>query len=348
VDLQLDTPQITSATDETVLESNLDTSLTPLQIITQPFERFFDQVKNYPVLKWEKVQAAERYIIEIARDPDFTKLVVKAPTWDPFYVWETARPGNYYYRVQAFNERYTNSAHSRVRHLRVEVDAPTPTSQDEFVEAFSEPKELWPPPRPFTLSWTPVAFARGYDIQFCEDQTFQDAKIITARINSKELRVSKSGLYYWRVRAINEKGVAIGMFSPIRSVEVIQSNRAPAGGNSLAGVFPLNRTMLFVGRGLMNLAFHWLSPVDSASTTTIEVSTKEDFSSLLASASGRGGKLVLSQDLPEGKIFWRAKNGKSVSEVYQFDLRREREPYMLKPLVAPIDPLEHRLTKDGP
>jgi hypothetical protein len=347
VDLQLDTPQITTTFSDVVLESNMNTQLTPLQMTTQPFSQFFEQVKNYPTLRWEKVQAAERYVIEIARDPEFTKIVTKAPTWEPFYVWDLARPGSYYYRVQAFNERYTHSAHSHIQPMRVMIDSPVATSPDQFVEVFADPKEMWPPPKPFTLSWTPAVFSRGYEVQFSEDQTFQHAKIFRTIENKKEFAVSKPGLYYWRVRPINENGINIGQYSSMRSVEIVQSNRTPASTSNLTGLFPLNRTMLFVGQGLMNLAFHWVIPSGASPTTTIELSTSENFSSIIAHSTGKGGKLVITQDLPEGKIFWRARTGSQVSAVYDFILRREREAYVPNEPVGQPPTTKNKLTQSN-
>src|SRR5690606_21957455 len=109
VDIQLDTPQVTFPYTAMVLESNLDPKITQKRLNKMRFDEFFQFVKNYPLFTWDKVTAAERYFIEIARDRDFNNVIIKAPTFNPYYLWETVRPGQYFWRVQAFNDRYTRS-----------------------------------------------------------------------------------------------------------------------------------------------------------------------------------------------------------------------------------------------
>lgn len=320
LELQLDTPQLVSPPNEFVIESNLNQSLSPQTLAKQDFSNFFSQVRNHPTFKWNKVPAAERYIFEIARDRQFTKVISKTPCWDPFYTWDTIRPGQFYYRVQAFNDRYTRSHHSPVQSLQVTTTAPIITSADNFVEVFSEPRDMWPPPSPFSLSWSPVVFARNYEVEFSENREFNIAKVFKMQNTKSEFRVSKSGLYYWRVRALNENNIAISAFSDIRSVEIIQTNRTPASTGNLTGLFPTDRTLLFVGKGLMNLPFIW-----SASTAPVklEISDSDNFEKILAQAETKSGKTLINSNLPQGKIFWRIRSHNTVSPTYEFYLRRE-------------------------
>ncbi len=333
IQVQLDTPQFTTKVSEFTIESNLNLNLTPMQIAAQPFANFYEQVRSYPTIRWQKVPAAERYIVEIARDPQFQNTVVKVPCFDPYFTWETVRPGEFYYRVQAFNERYTQSARTPTEHMRVVVESPTPTSPDQFAEVLDEPRETWGPPNPFTLSWSPVAFARGYEVEFAEEASFKKPRVFHSVANSNQFSVSRMGLFYWRVKALNEKGLELGPFSPMRSVEVIQSQRGPASVGGLAGLFPLNRTMLFVGQGVMNLAFQWLNPSENGGNSRLEISTSPSFASLVATSTTKDQKAIISKELPEGKLYWRVRSGATTSNTYEFELRREREPYQ-PPTVA--------------
>ena len=333
--IQLDAPQFAPKLNEFKIESNLNRNLTPLQMAAQPFANFYEQVRNYPTLRWDKVPSAERYIVEIARDPQFQNLIVKTPTTESFYTWESVRPGDFYYRVQAFNEKYTQSPRTPTEHLKVLVESPTPTSQDQFVEVFDEPRGFWPPPQPFRLTWTPVVFARGYEVEFSEDAFFSNAKLFKTVANNFEFTVSKNGLYFWRVRALGSTGVEISAYSPIRSVEIIQTQRGPASVNGLAGLFPLNRTMVFVGHGTMNLPFQWLNPKASDRMTQVEISTDPTFKTILAAAASKSQKVLIQKNLPEGKLFWRVRSENEVSSVYEFQLRREYEPYQRAPAQQP-------------
>ncbi|MCB0351017.1 MAG: hypothetical protein KDD38_07525, partial [Bdellovibrionales bacterium] len=326
LELQLDTPQLIEPPTSFLIESNIDPTLNAQKLANLPSDKMYTLVKGYPVIRWKKVPAAERYVIEIAKDKDFTQTVTKSPTWNPFYSWDAARPGQFYYRIQAFNDRYKRSQFTDAYPLQVTVAAVTPTSQDTFVEVYDEPRDMWQPPEPFTLSWKPVVFARGYEVEFSEDNTFSLAKVYKTNETSTDIRVNRAGLYYWRVRPINEHLVGIAPFSTIRSVEVIQTNRRPASLENITGLFPIKRTMLFVGEGIMNLAFHWISPEPNTSVE-LEVSDTKNFERVLSRKISKKGAAVISNDLPEGHLYWRVKSKSTVSAVNEFYLRRERKPY---------------------
>jgi hypothetical protein len=339
VDLQLDTPQMLQPFSEFVIDSNLPRQITAMNLHKQPYERFYKQIKSFPLFKWDKVPAAERYMFEIARDPHFENLIVKVPAWDPFYEWDTVRPGRYYYRLQAHNDRYKHSLYSKVHSLFVTVNRPSITSADFAVQSENEPKEYWQPPSPFVLQWTPIVFSRYYEIEFSEDKYFKITKTFKSDINEKELKVSRPGLYYWRVRGVNEFNVAISEYSSVRSIEVIQTQRTPASVKELSGLFPINRTMLFVGEGLMNLAFHWTTPdldskrnLASNNRFTIEIAKDAEFKKILSRTQSQRAEAIIKKDLPEGKLYWRVMANSQWSPAYHFFLRREVAPYVKDPL----------------
>lgn len=332
LELRLDTPQMLAPIQKFVIESNLDPALSVSQLTRQPFEKFFSQVRNYPTFKWEKVPAAERYVFEIARDREFTKIVSKTPCWNPYFTWEAIRPGQFYYRIQAFNDRYNRSNYSEIESLSVSVTSPVITSADNFVEVFDEPRDMWAPPSPFTLSWTPVVFSRGYEVEFSEKLDFKIAKVFKTQDVKAEFRVSKSGLYYWRVRPINENGIGIGEFSSVRSVEVIQTHRGPASAGELTGLYPTDRTLVFVGKGLMNLPFLWSSQEPDL---RIEISSTANFEKVLTQIDAKNGSAVVNSNLPPGRIYWRLRSREKISPVYDFFLRREYLPYEPETTTAP-------------
>lgn len=340
---QLDTPQITFGYPSLILQSNLSPTTTQESLNKQSLEAFYNQVKSYPTFTWAKVSASERYFIEIARDPKFENMVVKAPTFDEYYQWDTVRPGQFYWRVQAFNDRYTRSNYSEVKSFRVEVEAPTPLSTDLFVEVFNEPREMWGTPAPFKLQWSPLIFARAYDVEISENPDFKYSKTYRVNKTEYEARVNYAGLYYWRVKPVNEYGITIGAWSSPRSVEVIQTTRSPASVDQLTGLFPLDRTMVFVGKGEMRLPFHFVAP--KTGKYRVEVSDSKDFKRILSSGVSDRQTVRLSSLWPEGKLFWRvrsdegANSGRSLSseaslgsptlsKIYEFILKKETTPYV--------------------
>lgn len=322
--IRLDTPVFTSAPQEYTIKSNIDSRIDPLRLSQQPMTKFYDQVLGNPTFEWQKVPAAEKYIFEIARDEEFQQIITKLPSYNPTFTWDKAHPGRYFYRVQAFNERYAQSLYSDVKKIDIAVTAPYTVSEDTVVEVFDEPKELWQPPKPFLLKWMPVVFARAYEVEFSEHKNFEKAKVYKSRVTDVSIRVWSTGLYYWRVRALNENGIAIGPFSSIRSVEVSQTRRTLASIEPLKGIFPVERTMLFVGEGLMNVVFYWKNKV---AQEVVEVSDRADFSNIISKVIGRNGKALVSNDLPEGKLYWRVSSSNVSTAPNEFYLKRERLPY---------------------
>ena len=336
VDIQLDPPILTFAKTKITVEENIPKAITSLELSKQLPSKNYRMMKNKPVLTWGKVKAAERYFVEIARDRQFRNIVVKSPSFDPYYLWETARPGKFYWRVQAFNERYTRSKYSKVQDLTIKAAPVVAISPDNFVEIFNEPPDMWPPPAPFTLQWTPRLFAKSYEVEFSEDSEFKVSKVFKTDEAKREFRVSKIGTFFWRARPVNKLGVGISNWSSPRAVEIAQTQRSPASVDRITGLFPLNRTMLYVGKGLMNLVFHYVSP--NPEESVVEVSTDPQFSSIIARASSNDNKVRVSKELPEGMLYWRvrAKNasvrtpasGPIWSQIYRFMLRKEPEPYI--------------------
>src|SRR4051812_37893931 len=58
-------------------------------------------VHDEAVFRWQSVAGAESYVIEIARDPEFSKPVEAREVHNPQYTWKDFVPGVYFWRVAA-------------------------------------------------------------------------------------------------------------------------------------------------------------------------------------------------------------------------------------------------------
>lgn len=333
---QLEKPNLTYDRTEITLLENWPAQMTQAQLNKQNVESFYSQVKDYPTLTWNKVTAAERYFIEISKDKEFKNIIVKAPSFNPYYLWETVRPGQFYWRVQAFNDRYSRSDYSDARELKVTVNSPTILNEDTFVEILDEPREMWHPPKPIQLRWKPVLFSRAYEIEFSNSIDFANKKTFKTDQDVQEIRVDYSGLYYYRLKALNDYGVAISPWTQIRSIEFVQTSRQPAHVKELTGLFPKNRTLVYVGKGQIKVPFHFTSPYSGS--FDVEVANDADFKNIIAKTTTNEGAVKISTNWPEGRIFWRVKNNslqlrqpatqESIfSQVYDFILKKEPDPY---------------------
>lgn len=332
VDVQLEAPQILNPVPAFEVESNIPSSITAEQLVSQRFRQFYTQLKNLHTFRWVKVPAAERYFIHISRDPEFKEVIVNAPCWDNYFEWDTLRPGRYYYRVQAFNDRYSPSDFSVIQKIDILVAPPIQTGSDQFVSISDEPQEMRAPPSPVQLSWRPVVFARQYEIEVAQSTDYTDSKIYRTSDFKIDMQLYTEGTYYWRIRPIGDRDIVIGQYSGSRSFEMIQTERQPAQLNKLTGLYPIDRALIFVGKGTMKIPFYWKSP-NPNEPQILEISKSKDFKSLLTKESVRSSSIHIKKDLPEGNIFWRVRTGNLTSDVFEFLLRREENAQKKGPLL---------------
>ncbi len=331
--LQLDTPELSVTSLFHRLEANLNPKISSLELASKRTDEFIPYIKNPPILEWSPVIAARRYFIEIAADKDFQNIIEKRPANEPYYKWDNARPGQYYFRVQAFNEKYTRSDYSRPVKMHIEVESPVSLSASRVTELMSLPRTMWPVPSEFTLTWTPRLFANKYEFEFSEKEDFLYSKTYRLNKAEKKVRVSKTGKYFWRVRPLNTWNVAISPWSEIYSVDVRQIMQAPKGLGP-EGLFPLSRTIIQVGKGILELAFHLREKLDEPHV--LELSNTASFNSIIKSQEvfGRTSAVKFDADVNEGTLYWRVRNPSrlrspaSQSPVYQFNYQKELEGYL--------------------
>lgn len=332
-DVKLDTPELLKPEPVMILSGNYDPKMTSRALAKQSVPEFQKQVSNFPRLEWKPVLAADRYFVEIAEDAEFKNLLLKQPTYETYYLWETPKPGRFFYRVQAYNERYTRSDYSKSESIQLQVSRPETKSPESVVELMNAPREMWPLPSPFDLKWTPRIFAKNYEFEFSETPTFAVSKVFLTDRASKEVQVSKAGRFFWRVRPVNEAGVGISRWSDTFSVEVSQAMRSPASEDGTDGLYPIQRTIIQVGKGVLDLAFYLAGQFSEQ--RVIEVSKTAGFENILTAtvANDRKATLSINDDVPDGKLYWRVRDNSlrgpaSVkSKVYEFSFKRELEPY---------------------
>jgi len=178
-------------------------------------------VEGVPVndnVSWSRgVEGAEFYDFELSRDPFFSTDVVSLkttmPRIVPFASGGTAgltkelAEGIWYYRVRAVDRNNLEGSWSDPASFNKRITAP---STD--VSGGGEAAEA-------TVSWSPVAGAADYTVQWTTDSTFEGgtSESIT-RQTSYRIPVPGPGTYYWRVRA-NINGIA-GQWSASQAVAV--------------------------------------------------------------------------------------------------------------------------------
>jgi large repetitive protein len=166
--------------------------------------KFAVDVPVRPQLRWNRGLRAEKYILQLAADAEFTQLLhEKKEIKDTTYVPPALEhEKSYYWRVRPVN-RGGIGPWSESLHFSTIIQAPPAPAHvtpDDF---------LFDVPSGGTLSWNSSPRALQYDVQVSKFDDFSSRDIDTSGV--QVLYLDYKGLegnrtYYWRVRAVNEGG----------------------------------------------------------------------------------------------------------------------------------------------
>jgi hypothetical protein len=222
--MQLDTPQNLKAPKIVILKENQEAR----NLLKRPDSKSLPDlvriVQNPPILSWNKVPAAERYYVEISFNPEFTQKIISAPTLDPYYKWDTARPGLFYWRVLAVNDRYLPSNYSSVEML----DIRTHQVELDIYKVRDAAKEI-------VLSWKPVLFAHKYELILSSNKNFTDAEVYYTTSTAIKLKNKWKNHLYYKARPLNQVNVGIAEWTrasiyteTLNILPAIRNSRLPA------------------------------------------------------------------------------------------------------------------------
>lgn len=167
-------------------------------------------------LSWNAAATAASYGVQVSIDPNFSTTVINRTgiTTTSSVLSGLTQGTVYYWRVNATNVAGT-SAWSTVRSFTTVLSAPTLSSPANGATSVSKTP---------TLSWTAVAGATAYNVQYSTTSTFTAATTVTRSVVSSPLAITTALLgrtkYYWRVQAV--KGTAISAWSSTRSFTTIR------------------------------------------------------------------------------------------------------------------------------
>jgi subtilisin family serine protease len=147
-------------------------------------------VGTTPTLRWNAVQGAAAYAIQIALDEDFTQPL---PGY-PHTVYGTSHTpppltpgGTYYWRVRSLNPFGYPSDYSDFRRLFVN-GAPQP--------GFSDSPSI-------SVTWGAITSATSYEVWLDDDPAFRSPWVFYRESPDIFFDGLPNGVYYWRVRAIS-------------------------------------------------------------------------------------------------------------------------------------------------
>ncbi len=168
-----------------------------------------------PVFTWKALAGATGYQLSVFSDEGFATevfqtAILTTTSYTPTLA-EALGYGNYYWYVTIYTS--DGSQGSSVYHFTVSPPAlRAPVLSSPATGSFSGSLDV-------DFSWNEVTDANHYDFQVSRSYTFNNASIFTMNTNNETFHFESEGLFYWRVRSVNEYGVA-GAWSAGRNITI--------------------------------------------------------------------------------------------------------------------------------
>lgn len=173
---------------------------------------------------------------EVMLDPlDGTKPKTTAYNWPADKIY----PGQHTYRYQLLKRGKKPSPWSAHEKLNIALEPPKQTSLSADVTKPTADGRV-----PVRVKFTPLLFASRYEVQLAHSSTFSDAKSMKVATPQMGFFAKENSSYYWRARALDEKGKPISEFSTSQALNaraaIMQArqdqikSRAPAATNTIS------------------------------------------------------------------------------------------------------------------
>ncbi len=250
-----------------------------------------------PKMTWKPVLQSKIYHVQVSNDLSF-KDAQKFDAPQTEVTWSRYRPGKYYYRVFARGLNGLVSDPSEVGTLDISVNNPLLNPIRPIFNMTSNPT-----PMNTSIAWTEMPIAKSYLVEIDKNKQFTSPQKIEYTTTNGVLTIPRPGTYQVRVQALDENSEPIGGFSNIE--EVLYTARPALTTPQL--MEPFNKASIFLQTAME--PFIWLEwrTVEGATTYSLEVSDKADFSNTLIKTSLSGNRFLLKEKVPLGKIYWRVR-----------------------------------------
>jgi hypothetical protein len=192
-----------------------------------------------PYFTWNAIPDAHAYFVVVARDANFTQVVDYAFTRVPAYAPRTGtatvtypdETTSYYWAVLPARSCDGGDA----------LPDPLSANAASFLERADPPTLLGPDPAAVvtgqpTFSWTLANAAREYHLQIAKDSHFSDPIDVQTASSSytPTSALDADTLYYWRVQALDERGVGL-TWSTAGTFTKVLARPVPSASNPLRG-----------------------------------------------------------------------------------------------------------------
>lgn len=172
-------------------------------------------IEEQPVLQWSKSVVASAYRVQVARDAEFSHVLLEQGDVDSttLTVTESLPPGTYYWRVASLDDTGWGPYSDPVLFRRPQ---PSPGAEPPAVDETT-----------LILRWRAGLPGERYQVQFGKDWQFNEL-LIDSEVAEPQLTIARpeSGLYYLRIRVIETDGY-VGPFGARQQINVPPSSVLP-------------------------------------------------------------------------------------------------------------------------
>lgn len=211
-------------------------------------QKFIDK---RPRINWSGVSGADKYLIEISKTKSFLNKLVSQTVPNTHYNWQFVQPGQYYWRIKGIGETSKDGLYSNVQQLNVAIEPPIALSQSLIVDEVPDQELLKAPPPPITISWNPTVFSKSYEVEFSYTSDFKNPTQFITSASSRVLQIASPGLYFWRVRSLDENKIPVSPFSSAYTLEFQRVYKDPAKSNNLLAIYPQQQdSIILVGANI--------------------------------------------------------------------------------------------------
>lgn len=161
---------------------------------------------------WKAIAGADSYLVEVAADQDFAKVLLRHKTKAPTFVWPEAPPGRYFLRAAAVDAYEQTGKYSRIAELIVNYRAPKlyePQDQAKY--------KLGDETLAIDFTWQSVGGDPLLWLEIAKDKDFVKPLVSKAvKGGSARIPTLPEGEYFWRIRAKYRAGLPVEAARPFR------------------------------------------------------------------------------------------------------------------------------------
>ena len=292
-----------------------------------------------PALEWTAAPGADHYVLERASNSEFSD-VQKTELRETKFPLGAVAPSTLHWRVRSASADGRLSDPSAVGVWTLKGAAPVTKETAPISAAMADPKALSAAAASFKFEWTPTPWSLRHELEIGTDQDFSDPASHSAQGKSVQVRISRAGDFWWRVRAVSPSGAPLTDWStprksayrkdlkvdrkvavapiptpaptpgpaPTPPPVVEAPPTAPAIAAIPSGPIPIeprpSTPIVSVAGAASFIQFRW-SNIKGASGYEWEFSRNKSFTSDTKSAKTKRNQHFLNEPLPSGVGYWR-------------------------------------------